>query len=369
MTIGGGSTATQDSATQNSKSLENFTGYSVVKKNPDGDAVVENATAPEQTREAWAEFDARRSVQLETATAETSDLKREKPNATARVASAEIGIPAQQGLKYFLEPQDEAEFEGPPAPPPKPVVHRSKQEVCETLVEAAQSNDLPTPFFIRLLQQESGFKPGVVSPVGAQGVAQFMPGTAAEMGVDNPFDPLEAIPASARMLKNLFRKFGNLGLAAAAYNAGPKRVQDWLEKKGRLPDETRGYVKTITGSEAENWKVASAAGMTNIKLPRIAPCQQAAGLHAWNGPKAIPLPPHPPRGLEMQMVADAAPALGKRANRSRKTAEPTTIVQLAAHKTQNSAQPTKTAAATKPADAKKSAKKPSKPLQLANAGR
>ena len=78
-----------------------------------------------------------------------------------------------------------------------------------------------------------------------------MPETAADVGLDNPFDPLQAIPASARLLRNLFQQFGNLGLAAAAYNAGPKRIQDWLAKKGKLPQETQGYVKIITGRPAE----------------------------------------------------------------------------------------------------------------------
>ena len=118
---------------------------------------------------------------------------------------------------------------------PKPVVWRSSQEICDTLITAAQSNDLPIPF-IRLLFQESGFKPDVVSSAGAQGIAQFMPETAATVGLDNPFDPLQAIAASARLLRDLVKQFGNLGLAAAAYNAGPRRIQDCLAKKGKLPD-------------------------------------------------------------------------------------------------------------------------------------
>jgi hypothetical protein len=174
------------------------------------------------------------------------------------------------------------------------VVHRSPKEVCDTLTRAAQRNDLPVPFFIRLLFQESGFKPGVVSRTGAQGIAQFMPKTADAMGLDNPFDPIEAIPASARLLRTLFEQFGNLGLAAAAYNAGPKRIQDWLARKGKLPDETQGYVKTITGRPAESWKVAS-AGTPAIKVPQRAPCQEAAGLLAYNGPDAIPVPAAAPR--------------------------------------------------------------------------
>jgi hypothetical protein len=178
-----------------------------------------------------------------------------------------------------------------PLPPiPKPVVHRSREEICDTLTEAAQANDVPVPFFIRLIFQESGFRPDVVSPAGAEGIAQFMPETSADMGLDNPFDPLQAIRASARLLRGLAHQFGNLGLAAAAYNAGPKRIENWLAKKGKLPQETIGYVQSITGRAAENWIVAE-AGSPAVKLPRRAPCQEAAGLLAWNGPEHIPLPP------------------------------------------------------------------------------
>ena len=114
----------------------------------------------------------------------------------------------------------------------KPIVYRSREEICASLAEAIRSNDLPPHFFIRLLYQESSFRPYVISSAGALGIAQFMPETANERGLDNPFDPAQAIPASARLLRDLSRKFGNLGLAAAAYNAGPKRIQDWLANKG-----------------------------------------------------------------------------------------------------------------------------------------
>ncbi len=193
---------------------------------------------------------------------------------------------------FSPEGEDSAELlQAPPLPPvPKPVVHRSRDEICDTLTEAAQSNDVPAPFFIRLLFQESGFQPGVVSSAGAEGIAQFMPETSASMGLDNPFDPLPAIQASARLLRGLMQQFGNLGLAAAAYNAGPKRIEDWLAKKGKLPHETQGYVKSITGRAAENWIVAE-AGSPAVKLPQRAPCQEAAGLLAWNGPARIPMPP------------------------------------------------------------------------------
>jgi hypothetical protein len=177
------------------------------------------------------------------------------------------------------------------------IIHRSRQEICDTLAEAARSNDLPADFFIRLLYQESSFRPGAISSAGAQGIAQFMPETAADRGLDNPFDPLQAIPESARLLRDLSRRFGNLGLAAAAYNAGPKRVEDWLTKKGKLPQETQHYVKTITGWPADTWIIAQ-TGSPPVKLPRPAPCQEAAGLLAWDGPDQIPLPPPNPRAKD-----------------------------------------------------------------------
>jgi len=162
-----------------------------------------------------------------------------------------------------------------PMPPVyRPVVERSREEVCATLAEAARSNDLPVPFFIRLLFQESGFRPEIVSSAGAQGIAQFMPETAADEGLANPFDPVQAIPASARLLRKLIAQFGNLGLAAAAYNAGPQRIRDWLDKKGELPHETQGYVKIITGQPADNWRAAKAKDAAHT-LPERAPCKEA----------------------------------------------------------------------------------------------
>jgi hypothetical protein len=80
-----------------------------------------------------------------------------------------------------------------------------------------------------------------------------MPGTAQERGLANPFDPEQAIPKAAHLLADLRRRFGNLGIAAAAYNAGPARVGDWLRGEGGLPAETRAYVRFVTRSAVEAW--------------------------------------------------------------------------------------------------------------------
>jgi hypothetical protein len=129
----------------------------------------------------------------------------------------------------------------------------TKAELCRTAASEATANNLPADFFTNLIQQESGFRPNVVSPAGAQGIAQFMPPVASSYGLANPFEPVAALKASARLLSDLVEQFGNLGLAAAAYNAGPKRVQDWMNKRRKLPAETRHYVHKITGRPAEHW--------------------------------------------------------------------------------------------------------------------
>jgi hypothetical protein len=150
-------------------------------------------------------------------------------------------------------------------------------EVCETLAASAQAHGLPVPFFARLIWHESRFDQRAVSPAGARGVAQFMPKVAAELGLENPFDPIAALPVSARFLQSHYRTFGNLGLAAAAYNAGPRRVLDWLARRGKLPDETRKYVLNITGQPAEKWIEEKPLDLT-LKLPPRAPCVGVADL-------------------------------------------------------------------------------------------
>ena len=85
-----------------------------------------------------------------------------------------------------------------------------------------------------------------------------MPGTANDRGLEDPFDHKTAIPASAHYLADLHAEFGNLGLAAAAYNAGPNRVRNWREGRSGLPVETQNFVLSITGVSAHLWKNAVA---------------------------------------------------------------------------------------------------------------
>jgi hypothetical protein len=233
------------------------------------------------------------SIRLETfgsAPAETTDDVMEQDSDTVASLSDgtdEVLIGDVDETGFIIAFEVPVPYERPvPLPPRRAIPH---QLVCAALADAAIDNDLPTPFLIRLIWQESRFRQNVVSPVGAQGVAQFMPETAAQRGLDDPFDPLQAVRASAQLLRDLFKQFGNLGLAAAAYNAGPKRVQDWLAKRSTLPQETRDYVQHITGAAAESWKGKPVA--LQMRVPAQVPCQHEAGLFAANGPAEIPLPP------------------------------------------------------------------------------
>ncbi len=150
-----------------------------------------------------------------------------------------------------------------PAPEQKPAAAQpdtdTREAMCLMIESAARAHDLPLEFFARVIWQESRFQSDAVGPVTrsgerAQGIAQFMPGTASERQLLDPFDPVQALPKSAEFLAELRGQFGNLGLAAAAYNAGPRRVQEWLAGTGSMPSETRHYVFAITGSSVEEWR-------------------------------------------------------------------------------------------------------------------
>jgi soluble lytic murein transglycosylase-like protein len=153
---------------------------------------------------------------------------------------------------------DDAAETPPPARQDDAASPDTREAMCLMIEAAAKSNDLPLEFFARVIWQESRFQPDAVGPRTrsgdrAQGIAQFMPGTARERGLLDPFNPVEALPKSAEFLSDLRGQFGNLGLAAAAYNAGPQAVRDWLAGKRTLPGETQRYVMAITGSSVEEW--------------------------------------------------------------------------------------------------------------------
>jgi Transglycosylase SLT domain/SPOR domain len=151
-----------------------------------------------------------------------------------------------------------------PSPPASPATTETiDQALCRLVDSAARRHDIPTAFLTRLIWRESSFRPRVTSPAGALGIAQFMPQTAADRGLADPFDPEQAIPEAAALIKDLAGRFGNLGLAAAAYNGGPARVANWLQGRGELPAETRSYVLLITDRSVDEWAAEASNAAQN----------------------------------------------------------------------------------------------------------
>jgi hypothetical protein len=158
----------------------------------------------------------------------------------------------------------------------------TREAMCLMIESAARANDLPLEFFARVIWQESRFQSDAVGPVTrsgqrAEGIAQFMPGTANERRLLDPFDPVQALPKSAEFLSELRSQFGNLGLAAAAYNAGPRRVQEWLAGTGPMPQETRNYVVAITGTTVDGWATSGKNGKTPDRAPSTS-CRELMAL-------------------------------------------------------------------------------------------
>ncbi|WP_295049161.1 lytic transglycosylase domain-containing protein [uncultured Paracoccus sp.] len=127
-------------------------------------------------------------------------------------------------------------------------------DVCKLIERNAAERGLDPNFLARLLWKESRFEPGAISPVGALGIAQFMPGTADLYDLHDPFNPAQAIHKSAWYLRHLTDLFGNIGLAAVAYNGGENRAARFIGRTGGLPFETQDYVASITGFEALRWR-------------------------------------------------------------------------------------------------------------------
>jgi soluble lytic murein transglycosylase-like protein len=177
----------------------------------------------------------------------------------------------------------------PPATPPPTRTGNVdvRESLCLMIESAARSQNLPLEFFARVIWQESRFQADVVGPRTrsgdrAQGIAQFMPRTAAERGLLDPFDPVQALPKSAEFLRELADQFGNLGLAAAAYNAGPGRLREFLSGRRPLPAETRNYVLAITGISVDEW--ASSGKREPLHVPKAGCGELMALLHRAPNP-------------------------------------------------------------------------------------
>ena len=172
--------------------------------------------------------------------------------------------------------------------------------LCETIAREADAHELPVEFFASLIWKESRLDPQALSPRGAKGIAQFMQRTATWRGLVDPFEPQQALRESARWLRELRAEFGNWGLAAAAYNAGPNRLRNWLDGSGTLPSETEGYVLVITGRTVEEWNGALHADLENFAAREINPCSEIAVTTATVAP---PIPFRRPATTEVLTTA------------------------------------------------------------------
>jgi hypothetical protein len=195
---------------------------------------------------------------------------------TANVASAQLSEPGNAGAP----PSTRAGEEEPQEDNARTATKSSS--ICGLVQSSAAANGLPVEFFGQVIWQESRFRSDAVGPITrsgqrAQGIAQFMPMTAAERFLHDPFDPVEALPKSAEFLRDLWTQFGNLGLAAAAYNAGPQRVRDWLAGKRTLPLETQTYVRIVTGHSVQEWARPEQVALA-ITIPREMSCGETAKL-------------------------------------------------------------------------------------------
>jgi Transglycosylase SLT domain len=220
---------------------------------------------------------------------DATPLAGERPFAASLKIDGAIGETNRKlALAMPIEPSDAPHRQGedaiePPRPPAPASTKLDVQEdagesidnLCDAMLVSAETNGLPVPFFANLIWQESRLRHDAVSRVGALGIAQFMPEVASEVGLGDPFDPRQAIPASARFLHGLRDQFGNLGYVAAAYNAGAHRVAEWLNHRRALPRETQTYVVRVTGRSAEAWRT-SPPDDSQLTFVRLLPCRQLA---------------------------------------------------------------------------------------------
>jgi soluble lytic murein transglycosylase-like protein len=169
---------------------------------------------------------------------------------------------------------------GAPAPARPPAVAAPAVEITAahlrhvpttlvgSVLAAAKKYELSPLLIDAVARQESGYRINAVSPVGAIGVMQLMPGTARMLGVRNPRDPHANIDGGARYLRRLLDRFGgDVSLALAAYNAGPARV----ERAGGIPRiaETQNYVTKILARLAGGAAAATAAAQAVVQIASV----------------------------------------------------------------------------------------------------
>jgi Transglycosylase SLT domain len=136
--------------------------------------------------------------------------------------------------------------------PVLPPMALPKSQYVAIAQQDAVAVGIPPEYFVRQIEQESGFNPNSVSPAGAVGIAQFLPGTAAGLGI-NPWNPIQALHGAARLMANYAHQYGgDYAKALAGYNGGTGTVLNAVNNCGAnwlncLPGETRHYIYVIMG--------------------------------------------------------------------------------------------------------------------------
>lgn len=175
------------------------------------------------------------------------------------LSDGKSGLPLLDGFREWIQstgfnPQIQARIDLDKSPDPNhplpPMIIPDSPYVAVAQQAAVKAGISPV-YFVRQINQESHFNPNAVSPANAVGIAQFLPSTAAGLGVD-PLDPVDALYGAARLMSNYVQKYGSYAKALAAYNAGSGSLMaaenscgvNWLSC---LPGETQHYVYIITG--------------------------------------------------------------------------------------------------------------------------
>ena len=165
-------------------------------------------------------------------------------------------------------------------------VTHTANDYNDVINSSEDQNGLPPGMLSRVIRRESNFNPAAVSPKGALGIMQFMPGTAKEMGID-PLDPEQAIPAGAEYLRQLHDRVGNWRDALAAYNWGENNVLKY--GYSHAPAETRKYVASIMGTDAAGSAIQRAKQSMTAQqaLARRVALPAAAGAAALSFPDQV----------------------------------------------------------------------------------
>lgn len=202
-------------------------------------------------------------------------------------------------------------------------------DTCQMIGNLARQNGLSEGFFARLIWQESRFNFNALSPAGAEGIAQFMPGTARLRQLRDSYDPALALEASAIYLAELSTRYGNPGLAAVAYNGGEARADRFVAKKSGLPLETLNYVRIITGQDAQTWRDTPPKAQTMALKPGapFIPTCLALSKSQRISPLKAPKPKTAPWGVQLAS-ADSRAAAQQRFNLRTRTCRSVVSEQL-----------------------------------------